>query len=78
MPSIKPKRITPADTFVAARIARRCHEINLTQCELADRLGITYQQVSKYTRGVDRITVGRLHQLAQALRVPIGYFFEGL
>lgn len=50
----------------------------LTQAEIADRIGITLQQLSKYERGVNRLSAGRLWALARALGVEVGWFFEGL
>ena len=50
----------------------------LTQQDLAKLLGITYQQAHKYEAGLNRVTVGRLYQIAQALDVEPSYFFEGL
>ena len=46
--------------------------------QVADRLGTTAQQVHKYETGVNRLSAGRLHQLAEALEVGIGHFFAGL
>ena len=52
--------------------------LGLTQHELAEPIGITYQQAHKYETGINRIAAGRLHQIAQALGVEIGYFFDGM
>jgi transcriptional regulator with XRE-family HTH domain len=52
--------------------------LGMTQQELAEKLGISYQQVHKYERGRNRISPGRLLAVAQALGVEPGYFFEGL
>ena len=45
---------------------------------LAELIGVTYQQAHKYETGFNRIAAGRLHQLAQALGVEVGYFFAGI
>ena len=45
---------------------------------VADRLGLTFQQVQKYERGSNRISASKLYQIASVLEVPITYFFEGL
>jgi transcriptional regulator with XRE-family HTH domain len=50
----------------------------LTQQQLAELIGITYQQAHKYETGLNRVAVGRLYQIAQALGVEPSYFFEGL
>ena len=52
--------------------------LGLTQQQVAEMLGITYQQLHKYEKGVNRISAGRLHALARALGVDVGYFYEGL
>jgi transcriptional regulator with XRE-family HTH domain len=50
--------------------------LGLSQENLAESLGVTFQQLQKYERGANRISASRLHQLAKALDVPITYFFE--
>jgi transcriptional regulator with XRE-family HTH domain len=50
----------------------------LTQQQMAELIGVTYQQAHKYEIGLNRVTVGRLYQIAQALDVEPSYFFEGL
>ncbi len=52
--------------------------LGLTQQQLADLIGVTYQQAHKYERGINRVSAGRLYQIARALSVPVGSFFEGL
>jgi transcriptional regulator with XRE-family HTH domain len=51
--------------------------LGLTQHQLAERIGVSYQQANKYETGLNRVSAGRLYQLAQALGVAVGYFFEG-
>lgn len=50
----------------------------MSQERLADILGVTFQQIQKYEKGVNRVAASRLYELAAALDVPVGYFFEGL
>jgi transcriptional regulator with XRE-family HTH domain len=50
----------------------------MSQEKLADRLGLTFQQVQKYEKGVNRISASRLREMSHALQVPIQFFFEGL
>lgn len=52
--------------------------LGLSQQQMADLIGVTYQQAHKYERGINRISAGRLYDLAQVLGVPVSYFFEGL
>ena len=52
--------------------------LGLTQQQLADLIGVTYQQAHKYERGINRVSAGRLYEVAQVLGVPVSYFFDGL
>ncbi|CCQ74833.1 helix-turn-helix domain-containing protein [Magnetospira sp. QH-2] len=66
------------DRFVGSRIRERRVMLGLSQQQMADMIGVTYQQAHKYERGINRISAGRLYEVAQALQVPVGYFYEGL
>jgi transcriptional regulator with XRE-family HTH domain len=50
----------------------------MTQVALAERMGLSYQQIQKYEHGTSRLSASQLCRLAEALDVPISYFFEGL
>ena len=52
--------------------------LGLTQHQLAELIGVTYQQAHKYEKGINRVAAGRLYYVAQALGVEASYFFEGL
>ena len=52
--------------------------VGMSQEALADRLGLTFQQVQKYEKGTNRISASRMHQISDALNVPMTYLFEGL
>ena len=52
--------------------------LGLTQQELAELIGVTYQQAHKYEKGINRIAAGRLSSIARALGVEVGYFYEGM
>lgn len=71
-------RATETDRFVGNRIRERRIMLGLSQQQMAELIGVTYQQAHKYERGINRISAGRLFEIAQVLRVPVGYFFEGL
>jgi len=71
-------RATDTDRHVGARIRERRIMLGLSQQQMADMIGVTYQQAHKYERGINRISAGRLYEIAQVLRVPIEYFFEAL
>ncbi len=71
-------RATETDRFVGQRIRERRIMLGLSQQQMADMIGVTYQQTHKYERGINRISAGRLYEIARVLRVPVSYFFEGL
>lgn len=52
--------------------------LGLTQQQLAELIGVTYQQTHKYERGINRVSAGRLYELARVLEVDVGYFFEDM
>ena len=66
------------DRHVGAKVRERRLALGLTQQQLAELVGTTYQQAHKYEKGVNRISAGRLHAIARALGVEPGYFFGGL
>lgn len=67
----------PVDIHVGAKVKTRRITLGLSQEELADAIGLTFQQVQKYERGTNRISASRLFQIAKALKVPIEFFFDG-
>ncbi len=71
-------RATDVDRFVGSRIRERRVMLGLSQQQMADMIGVTYQQAHKYERGINRISAGRLYEIAQVLRVPVSYFFDGI
>ena len=71
-------RGTDADRYVGNRIRERRVMLGLSQQQMAQLIGVTYQQAHKYERGINRISAGRLYEIARVLRVPVGFFFEGL
>lgn len=71
-------RTRKVDRHVGAMIRERRIMVGLTQQQLAGLLGVTYQQTHKYEKGVNRVSAGRLFEIAQILEVPVGAFYEGL
>jgi transcriptional regulator with XRE-family HTH domain len=71
-------RANAADHHVGARIRERRIMLGLSQQQLAQMIGVTYQQAHKYERGLNRISAGRLYEIAQVLGVPVSWFFDGL
>ncbi len=79
MPKSNRGRSTAAiDRHVGAQMRERRIMLGLTQQQLADLIGVTYQQTHKYERGVNRVSAGRLYQIAEVLSVPMSYFYDGL
>ncbi len=66
------------DRHVGLRIRMRRKELGLTQENLGEALGLTFQQVQKYERATNRVSASKLWQVAQALETSVGYFYEGL
>jgi len=66
------------EDHVAARIRLRRGLLGMSQSDLARSLGITFQQVQKYERGSNRVSVGKLYKLAEVLDVPLTFFFDDL
>lgn len=71
-------RAQDIDKHVGARMRERRVMLGLTQQQMAELIGVTYQQAHKYEKGINRIAAGRLFTIAQALGVEVSYFFEGL
>jgi len=69
-------RAQDIDRIVGARMRERRMLLGLTQQQMAELIGVTYQQAHKYETGINRISAGRLYQISQALGVDISYFFE--
>ena len=68
----------PIDTQVGKRVRMRRLMLDMSQTQLADALGVTFQQVQKYESGQNRISAGRLQRVAEVLNVPVALFFEGV
>jgi transcriptional regulator with XRE-family HTH domain len=65
------------DKHVGSRVRMRRIMLDMSQTELGNDIGLTFQQVQKYEKGTNRIGAGRLHQISRILQVPISFFFEG-
>ncbi|MFC7553304.1 helix-turn-helix domain-containing protein [Pseudoroseomonas wenyumeiae] len=74
----KEHRPSPIDTHVGSRVRLRRTLLGLSQEKLGEALGLTFQQVQKYERGVNRIGASRLFDLSRVLDVPIGFFFDDM
>ena len=65
----------PIDVMVGKRIRLRRVQLGLSQTELGQKLGVTFQQIQKYENGANRVSCSRLYETSVALDVPIAYFF---
>ena len=67
----------PIDVYVGTKIRLTRAARGISQQQLSDMLSISFQQLQKYERGINRISASRLWEISQALGVKISYFFEG-
>ena len=67
----------PVDIEVGQRIKIQRLAAGLSQTELGESIGVTFQQVQKYEKGANRVGAGRLTQIARCLKIPVNTFFEG-
>jgi len=66
------------DIHVGKKVFQRRWMLGMTQQQLAERVGIRFQQIQKYESGANRISASRLWEIAGALETPVSYFFDGL
>src|ERR687896_162580 len=71
-------RPNPIDVHVGKRLRLRRTLLGMSQERLGELLGLTFQQVQKYERGVNRIGSSRLYELGQILDVPVSFFFDDM
>jgi transcriptional regulator with XRE-family HTH domain len=72
------RRANPVDVHVGARVRLRRMLLGMSQEKLGEHLGLTFQQVQKYEKGINRIGASRLFDLSQVLGVPVQFFYEEL
>lgn len=68
----------PIDVYVGSRIKLRRKMLKMPQTDLAQLLGITFQQLQKYETGINRISASRLWDMSVVLKVPVNFFYEGI
>src|SRR5262249_3983607 len=73
-----PQNLNAVDRHVGERLNQRRRQLNMTTAQLGRASGLSFQQIQKYEKGINRIAASRLYRFAQLLEVPVGYFFEGL
>ena len=74
--SEKTKTLNPIDIYVGGRLKEKRSSLGLSQDKLAKQLGLTFQQIQKYEKGLNRIGSSRLYELSKILKVKVSYFFE--
>ena len=72
------RRSNAVDAHVGERVRMRRKLLGVSQDQLADSLGLTFQQVQKYERGANRISASKLFRIAEILNIDVAYFFDGL
>lgn len=68
----------PVDVHVGGRLRLRRILLGISQKEMAENLGITFQQVQKYENGINRISASRLWDISKVLKIPVEFFFSGM
>jgi transcriptional regulator with XRE-family HTH domain len=77
MISTHQKEPDATDIYVGKRVRMRRLALDMSQTNLADAVGLTFQQIQKYEQGTNRVSASRMQQFAKILEVPISFFFEG-
>ncbi len=72
------RRANPIDVHVGGRVRLRRMLLGMSQEKLGEHLGLTFQQIQKYEKGINRIGASRLFDLSQVLGVPVQFFYEEL
>jgi len=75
---MKQRSAGKSDIELGKRIRLRRVEQKISQAELGEQLGVSFQQVQKYEKGSNRVSASRLQQACNVLQVPVQFFFEGL
>jgi transcriptional regulator with XRE-family HTH domain len=70
------RRADTRDSDIGKRVKEQRLEKGMSQMQLANHLGVTFQQIQKYENGMNRIGSGRLQRIAEALNVPVAHFFK--
>ncbi|MBB4383816.1 transcriptional regulator with XRE-family HTH domain [Rhizobium leguminosarum] len=70
------KTANAIDSYVGARIRMRRQLLGMSQARLAEQIGVTFQQVQKYEKGINRIGASRLQRIADVLHTSVSFFFE--
>ena len=71
------KAPNPVDKYVGSRVRMRRMMLGMSQEKLGEALGLTFQQIQKYEKGTNRVGASRIQQIAEVLKVPVSFLFEG-
>jgi transcriptional regulator with XRE-family HTH domain len=71
-----PRTPGTVDKYIGARMRESRLAINMSQADLAEKLGVTFQQVQKYEKGANRVSAARLYEICEALEVSLASMFE--
>jgi transcriptional regulator with XRE-family HTH domain len=69
---------SPVDVHVGSRLKMRRHLLGISQTDLGDAVGLTFQQIQKYEKGSNRMGSSRLYEFTKILDVPISFFFDDM
>jgi transcriptional regulator with XRE-family HTH domain len=76
--AIAPRKATSIDAFISVKLRAARKQSGLSQNDAAEALGVSFQQIQKYEKGTNRISVGSLFTLASLYKLPASWFFDGL
>jgi transcriptional regulator with XRE-family HTH domain len=71
-----PRRPTTVDAYIGARMRERRDNLGLSQRQVGEMLGVTFQQIQKYEKGVNRVSAARLFEICKALKISLSSMFE--
>jgi DNA-binding XRE family transcriptional regulator len=74
--SAPPRSANAIDEFIGARMRERRHALNISQADLGKKLSVSFQQIQKYEKGINRVSAARLFDICKALNVSLSSMFE--
>ena len=74
--SASPRSANAMDEFIGARMRERRHALNISQADLGKKLSVSFQQIQKYEKGINRVSAARLFDICKALNVSLSSMFE--
>jgi transcriptional regulator with XRE-family HTH domain len=74
--TFQPRRPTAVDAYIGARMRERRDTLGLSQRQVGEMLGVTFQQIQKYEKGVNRVSAARLFEICEVLKISLSSMFE--